>query len=333
MRTLLCLLGTLLALPAAGASAAGVIPPSGSDDTCPSARQVTEALQAHLPGQVIPERGGAAARGDLLRAQLDVAADGTVVRFSLTDAQGVVQLKRALPAPGRGRPAADCVALAETLAVIVERYFSSVPLETEETEPPPPPEPPPVVAPPPVVVAPPPPPPPGPSLFVGSAWRATPEKTALFELGLGAALNLTRGRIRLAALLRLGLEQGQTATARGDALALRRFAGRAGLLVALPAGPGTFEPTLEVGADTYLGTFTTTTRETQSLRASPVAEAQLAYRVALGSFLYLRPRAGGGFAIVQYDLVPVGPNPAPSAILKTPAWFSTIGLDVGLVFR
>lgn len=324
----------MLALPAAGASPAGVIPPTGGDDTCPSARQVTEALQAHLPGQVIPDRGGAPGRGDLLRAQLDVAADGTVVRFSLSDAQGTIQLRRALPAPGRGRPAADCVALAETLAAIVERYFSSVPLETEETEPPPPPEPPPVIAPPPAVVAPPTPRAArGPSLFVGSAWRATPDTAASFELGLGGSLDLTGGRVRLAALLRLGLEQSQSLTVRGDALALRRFAGRAGLLVAIPAGPGTLEPTLELGADTYLRTFTTTTRVTQSLRATPVGEAQLAYRVALGSFLYLRPRAGGGLAIVQYDLVPAGPTPAPSAIFKTPGWFSTVGLDVGLVFR
>ena len=326
-------LGIVLALPVAGAAPIGVIPPTGPDDTCPSARQVTDALQAHLPGQIIPERGLGPPRTDLLRAQLDVPADGTVVRFSLTDAQGVVQLRRALPAPGRGRPVADCVALAETLAVIVERYFSSVPLETEETELPPPPEPAPVVTPPPVVSAPRPPPAPGPSIFVGSAWRATPEKTAAFELGLGATVNLTRGSVRLAALLRLGIEQSQNRDLDAGVASLRRFAGRAGLVVAIPAGPGRLEPTLELGADTYLGSATTATQQTQYLGVTPVGEAQVGYRVALGSQLYLRPRAGGGFAIVQYKMVAAGPNGAQSGIFETPAWFSTIGLDVGLVFR
>jgi hypothetical protein len=326
-------LGILLALPVAGAAPVGVIPPTGSDDSCPSARQVTDALQAHLPGQVISDKGLGTPRTDLLRAQLDVPADGTVVRFSLTDAQGVVQLRRALPAPGRGRPVADCVALAETLAVIVERYFSSVPLETEETELPPPPEPEPVVAVPPVVAAPRPPPAPGPSIFVGSAWRATPERTTAFEFGLGATVNLTGGNVRLAGLLRLGIEQSQGGDFDSGVASLRRFAARAGLLVAIPAGPGTLEPTLELGADTYLGSATTATHETQSLRPTPVAELQVGYRVALGSHLYLRPRAGGGFAIVRYQVVAVGPNDAQSDIFKTPAWFSTLGLDVGLVFR
>ena len=143
-------LATLLAFagqpPAAAALApvvaAPIIPPAGADDTCPNPRQVSDALQAHLPGLVQP---GAQNRPDALRAVLEVPADGTVVHFSLMDARGEVQLRRSIPAPGRGRPPAECAALAETLAEIVERYLNSVQYQASETAPPPPP---PAVAPP-----------------------------------------------------------------------------------------------------------------------------------------------------------------------------------------
>src|SRR5205814_1491950 len=64
-------------------------------------------------------------------------ADGTVVRFTLVDGHGDVQLRRTLPGMGRGRPVSDCLALAETIATIVERYLVSVPFQARETEAPP----------------------------------------------------------------------------------------------------------------------------------------------------------------------------------------------------
>jgi hypothetical protein len=114
---------------------------------------------------------------------------------------------------------------------------------------------------------------------------------------------------------------------------LRRFGGRAGLVMAIPAGPGTFEPTVALGADAYLGSATIARLKTISLRASPVAEVEAGYRVALGPHLYLRPHAGGGLAFLQYNVVTDEPNRPQSAIFKTPTWFSTVGLDIGLVFR
>jgi hypothetical protein len=313
----------------AAPSAVSILPPYGSEDTCPNARQVTEALQAHLPGQILsPERAGAPMRTDTLRAVLDVPADGTVVHFSLIDGHDEVQLRRSIPAPGRGRPAADCLALAETLAVIVDRYLSSVPYQAAETAPPPPP--------PPRVV------PPGAQgqrpaagllrLYVGGAWRMSSANPSLLEGRVGADAVVSTTRLRLAASLRLGFDQEERVDwMTGDAT-LRRFPGRVGLLVEIPAGPGVIEPTLEAGVDLFIGrrSDSLSGQTDQAIRWSPVVGAEVGYRIALPGHLFLRPRASLGFAIVRYN---IATGPADAVAFQTSTVFSALGLDAGLVFR
>src|SRR5450755_132145 len=130
---------------------------AGPDDGCPSPHQLADALSAHLPGMVLPL--GHATGPTTLR--LGVATDAAgAMRLDLSDPEGGPLLHRWLPATDRAR-AGDCPALAETAALIVERYWHEVgydvPLETPNASPKPPPPkatapppPTPKVAPPPV---------------------------------------------------------------------------------------------------------------------------------------------------------------------------------------
>ena len=164
-----------MAVALAPAYAIAILMTAGPDDGCPSPHQLADALSAHLPGMVLPL--GHATGPTTLR--LGVATDAAgAMRLDLSDPEGGPLLHRWLPATERAR-AGDCPALAETAALIVERYWHEVgydvPLETPNASPKPPPpkaaplppqpkaapQPPP---PPPPKAAPPPPPAPNPTL-------------------------------------------------------------------------------------------------------------------------------------------------------------------------
>jgi len=336
--------------------------PAGPEDGCPSARQVTEAMQVHISGVLVgPDRGeGAPLRADALRSVLEVPADGTVVRFSLIDAQGNIQLRRTLQAPGRARPAADCLALAETIATIVERYLSSVPYQAKETEPPPPPPPspplPPSVGTPPApatIVAPAAPAPPSDSgaralrPYAGLGWRGVPRHgESLYEVRLGSQLDITRGRDRLAALVHVSAGQSQHVDVLGQdnrtviaTASLWRMSAQAGLALGLPAGRGVIELALQAGVDLLRGETSpvlppgAASLTTSSWHLAPTAEVRVGYRVALLPWLFLRPQIALGSAIVAYDIRRDAANQAEPPIFRTPTWFSTLALDAGFVFR
>jgi hypothetical protein len=153
----------------APAYAIAILMTAGPDDGCPSPHQLAEALSAHLPGMVLPF--GHATGPTTLRLGVTTDAAGTM-RLDLYDPEGGPLLHRWLP-PNDRTHAGDCPALAETAALIVERYWHEVgydvPLETPNASPkpptpkataPPPPPPPKAAPPPPPKPAPPPPPPP-----------------------------------------------------------------------------------------------------------------------------------------------------------------------------
>src|SRR3954453_15699864 len=133
---------------------------AGPADACPSPRHLPAALSAHLPGMVLPL--GHATGPTTLRLGVTTDAAGAM-RLDLSDPGGGPLLPRGLPATDRAH-AGDCPALAETAALIVERYWHEVgydvPLETPTPSPKPPPPkataPPPPLAPPPKAPAPPP---------------------------------------------------------------------------------------------------------------------------------------------------------------------------------
>ena len=121
------------------AYAIAILMTAGPDEGCPSPRQVAEALGAHLPGMVLPL--GHATGPTTLRLTVTTDAVGTM-RLDLLDPEGGPLLHRWLPASEHAH-GGDCPALAETAALIVERYWHEVgydvPIETPPAPKPPPP--------------------------------------------------------------------------------------------------------------------------------------------------------------------------------------------------
>ena len=104
--------------------AVSVLVAPGPEDGCPSARQVSAALRN--------VRRPCRARANLIQSlllTLVLPAPGTPQEpsFSLMDPQGRLRLFRTLARPGAPH-ARDCAALADTVAIIVQRYLEEVEL-------------------------------------------------------------------------------------------------------------------------------------------------------------------------------------------------------------
>jgi hypothetical protein len=135
----------------ASATAIAILMPAGPDDGCPTPRQVSAAVSAHLPGMVLPP--GRAPGPGVLRLSVTWDA-GNVLRVDLSDPDGAPLLRRRVaPEDPTGAKPGDCAALAETAALIVDRYWHEVGYEVPPAAPPaapapsPPPAPPPAPAP------------------------------------------------------------------------------------------------------------------------------------------------------------------------------------------
>jgi hypothetical protein len=137
------------------AYAIAILMTAGADDGCPSPHQLADALSTHLPGMVLPL--GHATGPTTLRLAVTTDSAGAM-RLDLSDPEGGPLLHRWLPANERAH-GGDCPALAETAALIVDRYWHEVgydvPIEAANATPKPQP---PKAAPQPPKMAPPPPP-------------------------------------------------------------------------------------------------------------------------------------------------------------------------------
>lgn len=325
--------------------------PTGPEGDCPSARQVTEAMQARLgPAMVIAATDPQAqSRPDVLRTSLDVAGDGTAVRFALVDARGETQLRRTLPSPGRGQPQSDCAALADILAAIVERYLGMLTYESSEP-----------------AVSPAASPAGAPDLTAGAAEPGAkteaPERNggprrglALLGFGwrmptmgggqssegaieghVGAQFDITRATPRLAAILTVGVTPStgfNLSSDRNRHATLRRFPARLGLTLQLPAGPGWVEPALMGGVDllTISSPPTGTAPAYDQVRLPPILEVSVGYRLTVAGRFQLRPAANIGVAIKQYS---IGLQAAPTQVdALTPRAYASFGIDTVVVFR
>jgi len=135
----------------------------GPKDNCPSSAQVAAALEKHVPHLLAsaPDQNP----NNQLTLVLSPALGTGDTSFFLIDKNGRVRIYRTLPPPVGDR-ARDCAALADTVAIIVERYFDELelpnapekkrkPETTAPTPAPPPPKPAVLAAPKPVVPEPP----------------------------------------------------------------------------------------------------------------------------------------------------------------------------------
>jgi len=108
--------------------AVSVLVAPGPEDGCPSARQVSAALSEHAPAAQRTRGPDSEASLTLVLPEPGTHQEPSV---SLIDQQGMLRLFRILARPGAAN-ARDCVALADTVAIIVQRYLEEVELPDVE---------------------------------------------------------------------------------------------------------------------------------------------------------------------------------------------------------
>jgi hypothetical protein len=304
-----------------------VAAPAGPDQGCPSPRQITEALMAHIPAVVV-SADEASTPGVL---KLTVTGGGPLpLRVELTDQGGEARLYRSLTVAERSR-ALDCPALADTVALIVERFLHDLGYEAPPSPPPPPREPPREN-----LSRGPPAPPTGPSrvdIFAGGAWRgASTAETNDFEAGLG--LGFERGLFgrRVAATFTGGISTSCcTAYLMDNVTAtLYRIPVRLGLFLPFLVGPGWFEPGVRIAVDWLFISRSWGTKHDSYLWASPGGEAVVAFRVPMLKRLFARLAVSGGAAL-PYDVRT--PDMAGRRVFGQPRLYVKSGLEVGFSFQ
>ena len=108
-----------------------VAAPSGPDQGCPSPHQITDALMARIPAVVVS--GSEASNPGVLKLAVSGGSGSDPLRIEMTDQGGEARLYRNLTISERGR--GDCTALAETVALIVDRFLHDLGYEAPTTLP------------------------------------------------------------------------------------------------------------------------------------------------------------------------------------------------------
>ena len=319
--------------------AIAVVAPAGPDDGCPSPKQVSEAVGARLPGMVQPL--GQAPRPGGLRLAVSAEAGGTV-RVDVTDQGGAALLRRVLPAVrGAG---GDCAALAETVALIVERYWREVGYDAPPLAPAPPP-PPPAPPPPPIVEERPPPPPAPPRVYVPIGWSlaaavagqmgdsGTLAAAALIALTFERPIASRRVGFRFSA----GVGNSTVARTQWGEASFRTLPARAGAYLPIQLPLGQLEPGIGVGVNVISVGVTETTDPARHLRApglcsgrfcaSPGGDVALGWALTSPHRIYVRLLTRAGVT------VPFGfENDDGAPVWSTPRTYLDVGVESGLWF-
>jgi hypothetical protein len=332
LASLALLPATFAVLASNGPAAIGVLAPSGPDDGCPSPRQVADALGAHLPGVVLPL--GQAPTPSTLRLGIATDAAGGV-RVDLVDASGETALHRALAPADRVR-GTDCSALAETVALIVERYWHEVGYDVPPLERPPPRAERPTAAP--VVERRPPPAPPPPprgarpwlwAIGISAAERAG--GGTLASAGLAVGLEHRVG-LRLSA----GITQVETAPFSLATAHFRRYPQRLGAYLPVRLGPGQLEPGIGLDVEELsigLTNVTTNTKLRSPFLCSGVVCVSPGVDLALGwsawstHHVFVRALARAELALSYRFETNNG-----QVIWSTPSTYAEIALECGTWF-
>jgi hypothetical protein len=332
----------LLPLSALLASATGDAPAyeidvaevSNAPDACPAQDQLAEALEARMPGVVA--RGPAReANPSLLRLGLVMSPEG-VARVTITDATGAPRLERELDLPKSGAPGPNgardrssaCAALAETVALIVERYMRHLgyhepppPALVEPTRPPPPPAP----------LPPPPPPPGGPGrLGLGAAARLPYAAPWRFEAGLTGAVRL--GRLDLAATAGAALPQDEAVpmSAGKGSLRLWTFPARLTFGWTFWLGPRlALVPALGGGFDLVLAETRGIDMTRRSAAVEPTVEAGLRAMMTVTQRVWIDLQAFQGIDVRPEEFLVMG-TAGEETVLMTPRAYTRLGIDFGV---
>ena len=312
--------------------AVSVLVAPGPDESCPSARQVSAALSEHAPA-VEGTRGP----DSEYPLSLVLPGPGTPQEpsVSLIDQRGRLRLFRTLARPGATN-VRDCAALADTVAIIVQRYLEEIALPEGEAirtspaipAPPPAPSSPPVVTDSPVRTR------ARWDMSLGVSQRLSSETTGLEAYGLRLSLARTLGaRMDTGFLVRLwsGIS-GPTQ---------RGWDGGRGNVFRVPSGLDFMWRRTASSVELQLGLAGLL--DCWILGARYQANAQWNYRVAvagaltggmqvpLGRRLFARLFLDVAVAFVRYDYV--NPGPGNVAAFSTPGVFGDAGLALGMSLR
>lgn len=299
------------------AYAIAVVASGGWDDGCPSPRQVTDALAVRVPAVVLPP-GQAPTPGAF---RLAVTSSTGAVRLQLIDAAGEPALVRTLPPGVRGRTA-DCPALAESVALIVDRYLHDI---GYEAPPLPPPAPPPAV----IRAA----PPSSPTPAARTVWQlGAAAEARLGDAGsvdgvgvLSLSVDGPMGRRRAGARLAVGMGTRSSSNLSTTSASLRRMPLRAGAYLAVPAGPGRIEPGLDGGVDVLL----VSGARAAGSQLAPFGDVTLGYLLPFLRHIYVRAMARGGVAVpYTFQDTPT----ASHTVWSTPRTYLEFSVESGVSF-
>ncbi|HEX3698945.1 MAG TPA: hypothetical protein VH374_26485 [Polyangia bacterium] len=305
---------------------------------CPTADQVTSAINARLPGMISDSTatdGGKPAR--LVLTQLGPNA----TRVELISAGGAPVLERTLELlapeePGKhadgNRGTAACAALADTISLIVQRYLRHLEYRDET----------PATAPIEALVRAPPPAPPSArrglrALLIGAVGDVggpfgEPSGASVWTPGAGLGVELAWMRLALSAQATVGTTVKAEAIPDSDGgtftympVALRAAAGWR-----LPVAKGTLAPTLGGGVDLLFETVRGL-RATSggSFSAEPVLEGGANYTLPLGAHGFVAAHSFAVLNLRPHDFQVIG---LPSSVLRTPRAYARAGLSFGAVF-
>jgi hypothetical protein len=293
---------------------AALITVSAADAQCPSVRQVNEAVAARLPGVLVPSTPTPPAGVLELRLAGNPASGH---RLALTDGRGQVLLSRELP-PSTATRDRDCEALAETVALIVDRYLQELAYQSPPT----------VTA----VAAAPSVEEPGTGerrweLFTGGTWQPSNEAGAAagYEARLGVGRTLGRAA-RYALELTVGVQQRKF---REAADPLWRFPAELRLLWRQTPRPVRLEVGPFAGAQVLLLGNNRDPMAAGAVRIAPVAGGLGSVRFALGNRGFIRLVGAAGVALVRYSFQP---PPYEREVFGTERAYVKMGAEGGLAF-
>lgn len=307
---------------------------------CPTEPQLTSALEAQMPG--VAPRGAAPGGARALRLTLTQATP-VAITVALTDAQGALVLERVLDVSGHPRPSrsaertpAACAALADTVALIVERYLREIGYRPN-------PAPNPAASPPAVAVVPSSPPDaraPAPvRYFVGVGSRvaapfsgaAADARGATFLADLTAQVHLRR----IAFSLAVGLGQVTSSSAvpqrQGGTLQTTPMPLRLGAALPLAAGPGVLLPGVAAGADVLWIATSGIAGDHPGVVIEPVVEAGAAYLLPLGRRFYGKLAASAVLNLQPHDFALTDRPDAPY-LSRTARGYARAGIELGVAF-
>jgi hypothetical protein len=271
---------------------------------CPSSSQISGAIEARLPGLLVPPEQSGLPEALLLTVSSD---ERKAQSFTLTDRDLQVRLRRELPPPASADPS-ECPALAETVALMVERYLQELGYHAE----------------------------PAPvidrrrwDLFAGATWRPGADGLSAYEVRLGVGRVLgSRGRLGLA--LALGIEGSSEEEWPGATGRLHRFP--AELRLAWRRGIGS--TTLELGPFAGLQLLVLRSQSqvaaATDVRLVPEVGAEAGLRIPLGKAPFLRVMAALGVAALRYDFVT--PEPDKIVAFGTERVWGKMGVEAGFSF-